>query len=656
MATNPMSQVIQHVRGIVLPREGVGLTDAQLLTRFIERRDEAAFATLLRRHGPMVRSVCRRVLGNDHDADDAFQASFLVLVRKAASVVPRDMIANWLYGVAHTTALRAKVLAAKRSAREKQVREMPEPDVAPLDHRDDLRHLLDRELSRLPDKYRVPIVLCDLEDRSIKEAARQLGWPQGTVAGRLARARVMLAKRLAPHVLLTSGGVLATLLSRQEAPASVPTSLVTSTIDVAKTFAAGQVVSGAISAPVAALTEGVLKAMFVSKLEIVPAILLVVSLTALGGGLLATHGSAAQQRNKASAQNGTQDNVKTLLDVRERKGLEGDHVYAVGFVDSGTVPAKDKGKKKPDTAVTDLERMQGVWSVVSMNGHKLSKREKSVFMVDGKRACWQTKDGEIQGGLYLDPSKDPKTYDLATSTRTMEGIYSLEGDTLRLCYSPSIDEKRPSRFAAERGSHQVLVVLQRTHGRDAFPFRLSDGTRAFPTFVEKGGTPQPPVPQAIVSEVPIVAKTTTEYEINLVTPEPKRNVLLPSGPLPRQALVSLDKKELVVRTLVVFYEPVTVNFQGKPRTSYQQNEVVKTNHYSTEMIEVYDVQGKSIAKKRLAELLKKETLALVSTDPRAADPLNLRLFKEGTLLFVLPSATPPPPPIDSLLRPTPAPK
>ena len=153
-------------------------------------KDEAAFEALVRRHGPMVLGVCRRVLRNHHDAEDAFQATFLVLVRKAASIVPREMVANWLYGVAYRTALKARSMIARQRVRERQVTEMPEPEAAePDDCWRDLQPLLDQELSRLPDKYRVPIVLCDLEGKTGKEAARQLGWPEGTVASRLARGR-----------------------------------------------------------------------------------------------------------------------------------------------------------------------------------------------------------------------------------------------------------------------------------------------------------------------------------------------------------------------------------------------------------------------------------------------------------------------------------
>jgi RNA polymerase sigma factor (sigma-70 family) len=286
MANRKTSQVIQHLRRAVLLRDGAGMTDGQLLDCFLSQRDDAAFAALVRRHGPMVWGVCRRVLPNYHDAEDAFQATFLVLVRKAATVEPREMVANWLYGVAYQTALKARSVAARRKERERQVVEMPEPAVEEQEVWHDLHPLLDQELSRLPDKYRVPIVLCDLEGKTRKEAARQLGWPEGTVAGRLATARKMLARRLTQRGITLSGGMLAVLFSQKVASAGVPTSVASSTIKAASLLGAGQAAAtGVISAKVATLTEGVLKTMFLNKLKTVVMLLLVLA-GVLGGTLL----------------------------------------------------------------------------------------------------------------------------------------------------------------------------------------------------------------------------------------------------------------------------------------------------------------------------------------------------------------------------------
>jgi RNA polymerase sigma factor (sigma-70 family) len=279
------SKVVQHLRRAALLQDGAGLTDGQLLGRFLEHRDEVAFATLVRRHGPMVWGACRRLLEH-HDAEDAFQAAFLVLFRKAASIRPRERVATWLHGVAHRAALQARRAAARRSARERQVAPMPDPEAAQEGPWRDLQPLLDQELSRLPDNYRLVLILCDLEGKTRKEAAQQLGAPEGTVAGRLARARTMLAKRLARHGLGASGGAVAALWSQDVTAAEVPAWVVSSTVNAASRLGAGQ--AGVTSAKVAALTEGVLRSMSLTKLKIATAVVLaVLAVVAAGaGGLL----------------------------------------------------------------------------------------------------------------------------------------------------------------------------------------------------------------------------------------------------------------------------------------------------------------------------------------------------------------------------------
>jgi RNA polymerase sigma factor (sigma-70 family) len=251
-------------------RDGDQRTDGQLLDDFITRRDGAGFEALVRRHGPMVLGVCRRVLHQEQDAEDAFQATFLVLARKAASVGRPERLGNWLYGVAYRTALDARAAAARRRARERQVSPMPEPETTgDADVWRDLRPLLDRELSRLPEKYRVAVVLCDLQGGTRRDVAEQLGVPEGTLSGRLTTAHRLLAKRLARHGLALSGGALAAGLSGDSASAGVPAPLLAVTAQ-----AATAQVAGVVSAQVAALAEGVLKTMLLKKLKVVTAGLL----------------------------------------------------------------------------------------------------------------------------------------------------------------------------------------------------------------------------------------------------------------------------------------------------------------------------------------------------------------------------------------------
>src|SRR5262245_50265134 len=174
MTTHQPAGLMQRLRTLALSDRTAGLTDAELLGAFIDGHDQAAFAALVRRHGPMVWGVCRRLV-NHHDAEDAFQATFLVLARKAADILPREMVPNWLYGVAHQTALQARRTIARRRTRERQANVMPESAIVHKELWSDLEPVLDAEMSRLPDKYRVVIVVCDLEGKTRKEAARQLG-------------------------------------------------------------------------------------------------------------------------------------------------------------------------------------------------------------------------------------------------------------------------------------------------------------------------------------------------------------------------------------------------------------------------------------------------------------------------------------------------
>jgi RNA polymerase sigma factor (sigma-70 family) len=237
----------------------------------------------------MVLGVCRRVLRHAHDAEDAFQAAFLVLARKAGSVLKRQAVGSWLYMVAYRTAQRARDCQARRRTRERQVDALPHPEIPPVEPQD-WRPLLDHELNRLPEKYRTPIVLCDLEGRPRREVARQLGLPDGTLSRHLAAGRKLLAERLSRRGVALSGGALAAALSQAAAPAQAAAPLVAVTARAAVFAAAGHL--AAVSTPVAVLTKGVLRAMFLTKLKIVAGVLLAASL-ALGAGGVAYRSDGA---------------------------------------------------------------------------------------------------------------------------------------------------------------------------------------------------------------------------------------------------------------------------------------------------------------------------------------------------------------------------
>jgi RNA polymerase sigma factor (sigma-70 family) len=295
MATGPGDRILRHVREAVLARHGAGLSDGQLLGCFVEGRDEAAFTALVRRHGPMVLGVCRRLLWHAQDAEDAFQVVFLVLARKAAALRARELVGNWLYGVAYRTALRARAALARRRAREKQVGQLPHPLVEPAEAQD-WRPVLDGELSRLPEKYRAAVVLCDLQGRPRREAARQLGLPDGTLSRRLAAGRRLLAERLAHRGVALSGGALAVLLSQDAASAQVAAPLTAATVRAAALVAAGRL--AAVATPVALLTKGVLRAMFFAKLKVTVGAVLLLAALGAGGLALRPEGVASAQQEK----------------------------------------------------------------------------------------------------------------------------------------------------------------------------------------------------------------------------------------------------------------------------------------------------------------------------------------------------------------------
>jgi RNA polymerase sigma factor (sigma-70 family) len=276
--------VLDRLRQTFLAQELEGLTEGQLLERFVAGREEGVFALLVRRLGPMVLGVCRRVLGHEQDAEDAFQATFLVLARKAATVKPREKVANWLYGVAWRTAREARVMAARRRSREQVMARVPERASA-SEEEPDWRSALDEELARLPEKYRLPVVLCELQGKTHKDAAEQLGWPVGTVSGRLSRARGLLARRLRKHGLGVSAGALALGLT----VAAVPPALAAGTARAAVLAAGGGPVVG-LSAHVLALTERVLKVMLMTRLKVGLGVVAAVLL--LGGAGLGWHYAA----------------------------------------------------------------------------------------------------------------------------------------------------------------------------------------------------------------------------------------------------------------------------------------------------------------------------------------------------------------------------
>jgi RNA polymerase sigma factor (sigma-70 family) len=366
--------VLRRLRRVAVLGAGADVTDGALLRRFVEQRDEAAFEALVRRLGPLVRSVCRRVLDDPNDADDAFQATFLVLLRRAAAVEKAESLSSFLHGVALRTALKARAGRASRRRHERRAA-MPTSEDGPDHVRRDLRLVLDEEVQRLPEPYRSPVVLCYLEGRSYAEAADRLGCPRGTLSTRLTRARALLRQRLLGRGLTLSATGLTVALAQHAAAAPVPLPLVLATLQAA---------GPSVPAAVASLAEGVLRAMSPTRLRTV-LLCLLLGVAAAGTGWARYH-LRAERPNAEAADGGPTD---TVGEVRVFEGHT-DRVTWTAFSPDGRRAIS-----------SSFDRTVRIWDVQTgrelrrLVGHS-QRVECAVFSPDGRRALSCSWDGTIR--------------------------------------------------------------------------------------------------------------------------------------------------------------------------------------------------------------------------------------------------------------------
>jgi RNA polymerase sigma factor (sigma-70 family) len=294
----PLGRVLERLRHSAAGADPCRVADGDLLRRYVATQDEAAFAGLVRRHGPMVLGVCWRILRHREDAEDAFQATFLVLARKAGAVRNSESLPGWLHRIAFRAATRLRAARSRRLARQARLADAPQAG-----GREDLtvretQQALEEELNRLADKYRAPLLLCCVQGRTRDEAAQQLGWSLGVLRGRLDRGRELLRARLARRGVALSAALWPLGVAATSEAAVLP-ALVSSTVHAAL-GAAPSPAAAAVSAQAAALAQGVIQAMFLAKLKAVGVGLLVVALLGTGAGV-ATYRAQAQGSRPTSA-------------------------------------------------------------------------------------------------------------------------------------------------------------------------------------------------------------------------------------------------------------------------------------------------------------------------------------------------------------------
>lgn len=433
MASESRHPVLRFLRRMTASDDET--TDERLLARFVAQSDEDAFSDLVRRHGSLVLAVCRRVLANDADAEDAFQATFLVLARHARSIRRPEALASWLHGVAHRTALHARADSARRRERESQTPTASPSDPADDAARRDLRHVLDGELSRLPERYRVPLVLCYLEGRTQEEAARQLGCPRQTIATRLTRGCDRLRGRLARRGVTLSVAGLASALTEASGAAGVRLALLEAVKTAAAGMAAGEAVVGVVSPRVLALTRAVQRSLSMKKLKVMFALLLTVGLITTAAG------------------------VSLRLPAAEEQGE----------------PTRDAaGGERPmeSPTNTDQEKLQGTWSLIAAesgpgraSGDEVKRLAGKMDFAGGK-VVWEQGGDAKDAAFQLDANREPKTIDFDIIGEAYRGIYRLDGDRFTVCVT-RVPLERPTAFATQiESKFPMVLTYQRSNVSD----------------------------------------------------------------------------------------------------------------------------------------------------------------------------------------------
>jgi RNA polymerase sigma factor (sigma-70 family) len=438
MASTQGAVLLRQIRQLVAAQCPSQQTDQQLLQQFIATHDEAAFAVLVQRHGALVLGVCRSALHHPQDAEDVFQATFLVLARKAHTIRKQQSLSSWLHGVAHRLALKAKTQAERRRAREN--RPVEQPSGSTLDDLTwrELRVVLHEELERLPETYRAALLLCYWEGKTRDEAAAQLNWTVGAFKKHLERARNLLRGRLLRRGLAPSAALVAALLSANGAKAAVGTSMIHSTTRAAVAFVTGKAAAGVPAAAALALAEGATRTMYQTKWAAAMLAALCLGGLMTGLGLWADQGARATQ---PAASAGTEGN--------------------------GQPPAAQPPAKQTAAQKTDEQRLVGTWRITKgrHNGQdsppEFTMLARLVFTKDGKMMLTFLEESKDSKYKLLGPGQIDITF--GPNTELSPGIYKFESDDrLTLCFNDGPPErKRPTEFSGEQGTGQVILFLAR---------------------------------------------------------------------------------------------------------------------------------------------------------------------------------------------------
>jgi RNA polymerase sigma factor (sigma-70 family) len=488
VAGETLGDVIRRLGRAGWLQNDLAQTDAQLVERFARRSDEPAFAALMARHGPMVLGVCRRLLHDAQEAEDAFQATFLVLARKASRIQRQALLGPWLYGVAWRVAVRLRGRLARRRGREQSGVDL---DGLPADDAawSEVHWLVHEEVQRLPKAYRSTVVLCCLEGKSNEEAARLLGRPVGTIKSRLLRARELLRSRLARRGLAVSGAVMGTELAVPAAPASA--ALAETTLRAARSLAAGGAASGLVTARVVMLSQEVLRTMWWKKFVLAAALMLAVAL--LGGVGSRVYQAWAARPDEALKHPAQPADLPAPADRPKEEKAKGDALAIQGVWRVTAIETEGRGVQ------AGMEVRQGhTWRVTpTVAQEKEEARQvkwgKWVIGTD-KIVVEADEPGQgVQKTAYvykLDPTRTPKTFDLTPEVGpelgeppTIRAIYGLDGDVLKICrrlmpaeiqYLRQLEGRRPERsglgdllalrpsaLATKEGSKTSLITFRR---------------------------------------------------------------------------------------------------------------------------------------------------------------------------------------------------